>query len=191
MSVAPTFDGAVLCGGDSRRMGRDKALVEVGGEPMAARVAAALRTAGAERVTAVGGDGDALRSVGLDFAADRWPGEGPLGGLISALGTAGSGSIVAVVSCDLLRPDPAELARLVALVDSSEADAVIPLVDGRPQWLHGVWRRRVSAILEDVFASGERSLFGAVGGIEVDFVDGSRRSVYADADLPSDLPESL
>ena len=50
------FAGAVLTGGRSSRMGRDKATLPVDGVPMAARVADALRRAGAEPVLAVGGD---------------------------------------------------------------------------------------------------------------------------------------
>ena len=44
--MTPAFAGAVLCGGRSRRMGRDKALIEIGGVPLAMRVASAVRDAG-------------------------------------------------------------------------------------------------------------------------------------------------
>lgn len=169
-------------------MGRDKALVEVDGAAMAARVATALSAAGAATIAAVGGDADALTALGLDFVADRWPGEGPLGALVSALGAVGSESIVVVVSCDLVHPDPAEMHRLVERIEASAVDAVVPRVRDRAQWLHGVWRRRVAGVLENVFDSGERSLFGAAGGLEVDFVDVADTSAYLDADTPSDLP---
>ena len=46
--------GVVLTGGASRRMGRTKALVEIDGVPMAARVAAALAGAGCESVVLLG-----------------------------------------------------------------------------------------------------------------------------------------
>ncbi len=81
--------GAVLAGA-SRRMGPgiDKALVEVGGVAMARRVADALRAGGAEPVVAVGGDRSALGRIGLDGVDDRHPGEGPLGGVCTALAAA-------------------------------------------------------------------------------------------------------
>ncbi|MBA3282918.1 MAG: NTP transferase domain-containing protein, partial [Acidimicrobiia bacterium] len=46
-ATCPVVTGAVLCGGASRRMGEPKALVEIDGQPLAARVAAALAAAGA------------------------------------------------------------------------------------------------------------------------------------------------
>ncbi len=182
------FDGAVLCGGSSRRMGRDKALLEVDAEAMVSRVAAALMSAGAVSASAVGGDGAEITALGLDFVPDRWPGEGPLGGLVSTLDAVGSKPIVLVLSCDLLHPDPAEMRRLVERLDSSPADAVIPRVRDRAQWLHGAWRRRVAGVLEDVFDSGERSLFGAASGLEIEFVEVASDLPYADADTPLDLP---
>ncbi|MGH9187147.1 MAG: NTP transferase domain-containing protein, partial [Acidimicrobiales bacterium] len=46
-AVSAGWSGAVLCGGASRRMGRDKALLVVDGSALAVNVAEALRTAGA------------------------------------------------------------------------------------------------------------------------------------------------
>lgn len=187
--VAGRFDGYVLCGGASRRMGRDKALVEVDGTAMARRVADALRAAGADRVVAVGGDADALTGRGLHVVPDRWPGEGPLGGLITALDDAGGSAGVAVVlACDLTAPDPAAIARLVEHRARSACDAVVPVVEGRRQWLHGAWDRRTAGILADVFAAGERSLVGAALSLRIATLDDVAPTAVHDADRPEDLP---
>ena len=79
------FSGAVLTGGESRRMGRDKALVTVNGQALAVRVANVLAEAGATEVFCVGGDLVGLREQGLDARLDPRQGDGPLAGLISAL----------------------------------------------------------------------------------------------------------
>lgn len=186
--MTPAFDGAVLCGGNSRRMGRDKALVEVDGAPMAARVANALRSAGATAVVAVGGDRDALAALGFDHVPDDHPGDGPLGAVATTLRRVGTRPLVAVLGCDLVDPQPDVVRELVRRLDTGVADVVVPRVDGRAQWMHAVWRRRVSGVLADVFASGERSVFGAVHGLDVDFHDAGPTSAFHDADTPEDLP---
>ena len=82
--MAPPI-GAVLCGGASRRMGVDKAAVEVDGTPMARRVGDVLAAAGCSPVIAIGGDPTALGHLGLDVVDDGFPGQGPLGGILTAL----------------------------------------------------------------------------------------------------------
>src|SRR5688500_13149793 len=99
-------------------MGADKALLEIDGVPMALRVAGARRAAGADRVLAVGGDGAALADIGLQFVDDAWPGAGPLGGLVTALG-ASDADIVVVASCDLVEPSAAALRAVVDALRTS------------------------------------------------------------------------
>src|SRR5688500_8636208 len=135
------FSGAVLCGGSSSRMGRDKATLEVRGVAMAGRVAAALRDAGAAEVVAVGGDAAALRRIGLDVVPDDEPGAGPFPATLTALRQAGC-DVVAVLSCDLLAPDATAVRSLVTRLQSAapEVDGIVPVVAGQPQWTHAAWR---------------------------------------------------
>ena len=58
-----SIGGAVLCGGRSERFGRDKALVEINGQPMAEHVAAVVESAGCAPVVFVGGVGASLGSA--------------------------------------------------------------------------------------------------------------------------------
>lgn len=184
--AADRFDGYVLCGGASRRMGRDKALVEVDGVAMARRVADALASAGAERVVAVGGDADALRRLGLHVVPDGWPGEGPLGGILTALEDPdGAASVAVVLACDLTDPDPAAIVRTVQ--GRVGFDAAVPVVGGRHQWLHAAWDRRTAGILTDVFAAGERSVAGASLSLQVATLEQVPADAVHDADRPEDL----
>lgn len=80
----PTVPAYVLAGGRSSRMGRDKAFVEVEGQPMAARVARALREGGAEPVHLVGKD-PTLATLGLPWVPDREALHHPLVGAAAAL----------------------------------------------------------------------------------------------------------
>ena len=93
-------------------MGTDKALLVVDGQPLAVIVADALRTAGADRVVAVGGDLDGLRALGLDAVPDLHAGEGPLGGILTAL-DATTEDVVVVLACDLPGADPVAITTVV------------------------------------------------------------------------------
>jgi molybdopterin-guanine dinucleotide biosynthesis protein A len=75
----------ILCGGGSRRMGRDKALLDWGGRRAVDRVADLARAVGAEALIMAGAD------LGLPWVPDDEIGAGPVGGVLAgakALGTA-------------------------------------------------------------------------------------------------------
>lgn len=185
MTAAGPLGGAVLAGGASRRMGTDKALIALGGRPLVHRSVDALVGAGAEPVIVVGGDHQALGALGLSTVADRWPGEGPLGGIITAL-MALPNELVAVLSCDLLEPSPAAVAALVAAID--DADVAVPVVDERLQWLHAVWRSRSVSRIADQFASGTRAPRSVANALRVVEVAADDPRHFRDADRPEDLP---
>ncbi len=187
MVSPPAFSGAVLTGGASRRMGRDKALVEVAGRPLAVEIARVLGEAGAKEVFAVGGDLAALRHLGLAAVADDHPGEGPLGGLLTALGHASS-PVVVVLACDLVAPRPRAVRQVVAALHADrDLSCAVAVAGGRPQPLHGAWRRSARPALAALFDRGERAMHRAVaevGGAEVHGIDAG---ALADADTPADL----
>lgn len=171
-------------------MGRDKAVIAIGGRSLAGRVADAIGEAGADSVVAVGGDARALAAEGLTVVADREPGAGPLGGILGALAHHAAAEVVFVGACDLIAPSSTAIAGTVrALIDSPGADVAVPVVDGRRQWMHTAWRRGAAAALAVAFDAGERAVHAAVAasGLRMVEVEVARSSV-ADADAPSDLP---
>jgi len=105
MRTAP-FTGAVMAGGASRRMGRDKALLSLDGEPLWLRQARVLREAGAITVGVVRQREQTPLAVptGIALWHDAVGGAGPLAGLQAALG-AGETERVAVLAVDMPRID--------------------------------------------------------------------------------------
>lgn len=172
------FVGAVLCGGASSRFGQDKATYLHNGQPLAKIALHALLEAGASEVWSIGGDENALANMGFSAVPDDYPGEGPLGGLISALRLASGKlassklasnelpSICLVLSCDLPFASASSVREVVAaLACEPRADGAVPLgEDDIPQYLHGAWRVRCLSALKAVFADGGRSIRD---GIEV------------------------
>ena len=165
-------------------MGRDKALVPVEGTAMAVRVAAALRGAGASPVLAVGGDRPALVALGLEWVADRFPGQGPLGGLLSAFAAVPGAELVAVVATDLPRLTASVLR--TELSELAGHDVALARTD-RLEPLCGIWRiATCRPVLEAEFGRGQRSVHRAIEGLDVVevTVDASLlRNVNAPADL--------
>ena len=154
--------GAVLCGGLSTRMGRDKALVPYLGVPMARRVADALVAGGCATVVAVGGDDAGLSALGLAPIPDLHPAEGPLGAVITALGGHDHAEAVLVVGCDMPLLDGAAVGSLLsALREHPEADVAMGFTDRR-QPLFAAWRPSCLPELRRVFGAGERAIHRAV-----------------------------
>jgi molybdopterin-guanine dinucleotide biosynthesis protein A len=152
------FSAAVLTGGRSRRMGRDKAFIEVAGEPMVVRVVRTLRSAGATEVVAVGGDEDRLLAARVDhFRADLYPGEGPLGGVLVALEQA-STPLVVVVACDM--PDlTAEAVQTTVVALGADPSLAAAVADP----LCAAWRpARAVPVLRRAFGAGERAMTAAI-----------------------------
>ncbi|MGH9133943.1 MAG: molybdenum cofactor guanylyltransferase [Ilumatobacteraceae bacterium] len=179
--------GAVLVGGTSRRMGRPKATIEIGGSAMAARVASALDAAGCSPVRMVGGG---LPAGDLGFASvdDRWPGEGPLGGVITAIIDAGCDVVVA--ACDLPDLDAATVLAIRDAPGAGTADAVVAVTDrlepALARWNHGTLDRLMA-----MFASGERALHVALGRlavVEVVVDPAALRNVNTPGDLGGEAP---
>ena len=91
--------GAVLTGGASRRMGRDKALVEVGGRSLLVRAAAVLRGV-FQDVVVVGKRYEQDVAGSMPMLPDLRPGLGPVAGIHAALIHAYPRAVF-ILACDL------------------------------------------------------------------------------------------
>lgn len=156
--------GAVLCGGASRRMGVDKATIPIDGVPMARRVADALAAAGCAPVVAVGGDAEELGALGLTHLDDEFPGEGPLGGILTVLAVE---SPAVVVSCDVPYIRSETLVRLVEA--RGEHQAAIACTE-HVEPLCAVWSQSAMPVLRSRFHAGERAMHRAIEGLDVVWV---------------------
>lgn len=182
------FAGAVLTGGRSRRMGRDKATLPIDGVPLARRVADALLLAGATDVVGVGGDPAVLGpALGMEVVVDPL-GEGPLGGLAVALSRFPLHELVVVLGCDLLGASPMAIHAVVdALAADGAADVAVPLLDGVRQSMHGAWRVRTLGLVRHALDAGDRSVQSVLDRLAVVEVHDLDRAWLRDADTPDDL----
>jgi molybdenum cofactor guanylyltransferase len=98
MSEGAAIAGFVLVGGASRRMGRDKALLDYAGETLVQSVA--FEVAKAAGSVALLGDPVRYGHLGMRVVPDIIPGRGPMSGLHAALASTGA-EWVLLVACDL------------------------------------------------------------------------------------------
>jgi molybdopterin-guanine dinucleotide biosynthesis protein A len=180
--------GIVLTGGASSRLGRDKALVEVSGEALAARAARLLAVLAAPVVEAGPG-----RS-GLSAVTDDPGGSGPLSGVVAGareLDRLGWRGPVLVLACDM----PGVSGELLGKLASWPGDcSVIPHVGGHPEVLCARYSHDDLLIATDAFAAGERSLSRLVTRLSSPCLPGEQEwaevggaAAFADVDTPEDL----
>ena len=164
----PAGRGAiVLAGGRSRRMGRDKAALAVGGRTLVEHVVAQVRPHVAEVLVSVETPGR-LADLGLRVVADRQPGQGPMMGIGSALALA-THHLNLVVACDIPELPPDLVGRLFEAARA--ADAAVPvLAEGVRHPLLAVYHRRVLPRLEGLLAAGRRSVLDLLDACDVRYL---------------------
>lgn len=161
---AHDFTVAILIGGDSSRMGTDKATLEIDGVAMAERVSSAARDAGAAEILLIGGPQKRASGLTGTWKKDSFPGEGPLGGVITALKAATHDSVV-VLSCDMPYITPAVIASLVPPL--TEAQATVGRTD-RLNWTCSAWSKsECLPSLQSVWKRNERAIHRAAVLLDV------------------------
>lgn len=156
----------------------DRRLVQIAADAAAA--------AGARRLVTVGGDEAALTRLGYQWVPDRWPGEGPLGGIVTALSET-TGERVVVLACDHVATRPDAIVAVVDALAAHDADVALPIAGGRDQTLHAAWNRRCLGALMTRFGEGARSVHDGLAGLRVVRVTMDDDRWVADADTPAEL----
>ena len=165
--------GFVLAGGGSTRFGRDKALVEVNGVPMLLRLRALLGEVTSE-VNVIAAPGK-YAALGISAIADRWDGQGPLAGIITALlaseerGPGAQWNLV--IGCDMPFLTCEWLTYLVERAAASDADVVAPQSAQGLEPLCACWRATAAGELQRAFDEGVRKITQAMKRLRMEVLD--------------------
>lgn len=157
--------GVILAGGSSRRMGRNKALLEVDGTPIISRIYRTLAPLFHEVIVVTNSPLD------YDFlpcrkVPDIYPDCGSIAGLHSAL-TNSSMAHSFVTACDLPFLDP-DIIRHLCDLRSEEYDAVVPFSEGGQEPLHAVYASSLcKGIFENAILQGERKILDILGRMNI------------------------
>ena len=161
---------AVQAGGESLRMGQDKALALFRGRPLILRVLE--RLAGlADETLVTTNHPENLRSVlGLPLIPDLLPGHGALGGLYTAL-SAARHPLVAVVACDMPFANAGLLAAERDWLEADLADLVVPRTPLGTEPFHAVYRRETCLpLILEALQRGHRRVDSWFGQARVRYV---------------------
>ncbi len=179
---AMTTGGIVLCGGRSSRMGRPKAWLPLGGEPMLLRVVRVVASV-ADPVVVVAAGGQALPDLpaGIEVVRDAAEGNGPVQGLAAGLvALGGRVNAAAVTGCDTPFLTSDLLRRLIDL--RGAAAACVPVLDEIPRPLPGVYAVGVLPEVQALLAAGALRFGGLLDRVPTRFVHAAEL-VGTDPDL--------
>ena len=186
----------VLAGGESRRMGRPKALLEVGDGSLLAWIVGRLSAHFAETLVAAGSpDSGVPASPAFRLVYDLHRGLGPLAGIEAALAAARAETVFAV-ACDMPRVTP-ELAGL--LVAAAEGfDAAVPRVAGRSEPACAAYRRSAAGPIAAALGGGRLRAGEVLAELKVRYLEepelasvGASALSFANLNTPADYEEFL
>ncbi len=172
--------GVVLAGGESRRMGTDKAFLKVNGMPMVERVIGTLRSV-CDHIIVVTNSPEPYARMGVDVTADAFSDRGALVGIYSGLLRSRSDRSM-VVACDMPFLNAALIEYMTRV--AGEYDVVLPRVGEFIEPLHAVYRKALLPVIEYHLRSDRRRIRDIFPGLrirhitedEIDRFDPARRS---------------
>lgn len=157
--------GVILAGGRSRRMGQDKATLEVAGATLFDRTLTML--CGLFPRVLIAGDRPDLTRPEVPCVPDIYPGSA-LGGIHGAL-SAASTPWIFVVPCDLAYPDP-ELVRFI-LGHRDGCDIVLPRTPSGLEPVFALYHRNCLPAMEEMLARGDYRIYDFYDQVHVCYLD--------------------
>ena len=171
------FHGYVQAGGGSTRFGTDKAMVELGGKTLLVRTVELVASV-CEQTRIVAPSGK-YANAPVSIVGDKWPGQGPLGGILTALDfsdeklrvAGGERSWVLIVSCDMPFLTREWLACLCGRAVKSTAQVVVPESENGLEPLCACWRTDAAAMIQAAFDDGVRKVTEAMKRLRMEVLD--------------------
>jgi molybdopterin-guanine dinucleotide biosynthesis protein A len=159
----------ILAGGESSRMGTNKALLELGGMPLVVRTAHLVESASGTKPTIVGSP-EIYARLRLHAIRDDWPGAGPLGGIATAL-RASESPWNLIVACDLPYLTKAWLEHLIHRAKRSHADALVPLNDAGAEPLCAIYNKSSESAIWLALDRGVRKVTDGLAGLRAEHIE--------------------
>lgn len=158
----------IMAGGDSARMGRDKSMLLIEGQPMIKHILSRLRPH-FNQILISSNDISKYSFPGVEVVPDKVTGQGPLGGIASAL-KASANELNFVIACDIPQVDTVLMKMM--LRDCSDFDAVVPRISlSQYEPLFAVYKKYTLAAIEAALLSGNNRIIDALNSCRVKYID--------------------
>ena len=178
----------IMLGGLSTRMGRDKAMVTLGGKTLLERAVERWSGYGAGIQLSVGGaERLALAPDGIPAVSDVYAERGPLGGIHAGLSACETPlMLVVAVDSPFLTCEQAD----ILLQAIGEADACVYTIEGRPQPLFALYSRECRSLAETLILSGDNRTRLLLEGCETVYVPVDDATRFRNLNTPEELEKA-
>ncbi len=158
----------LLAGGDSTRMGQDKTMLPIDGQPMIKHIYEQLQPHFSQML--VSSSNASLHDfLGVTVVADEVAGRGPLVGIASAL-KASASNVNFVMACDMPEIDAGLIRAMLRQV--GDYDAVVPKVGPELyEPLFAVYKKSALPAIEQVLQSGSNRVIDCFDRCRVKYID--------------------
>ena len=164
----------VLAGGESSRLGRDKAFLEVKGQFLIESIIERLRQLSQE-VIIVADETDRYEELESTVVSDVYPGKGALGGIYSGVKRASNSSSL-VVACDMPFLNLSLLRYMQTLAVSY--DVVIPRIGHLSEALHAIYAKDCLPFMEEQLQQGDLRIIHFFPHVRVRYVEQEEIEVF-------------
>lgn len=148
----------ILAGGQSSRMGQNKALMRIGGARVIDRIAEEFEPV-SQKIIIVASDPEPYENIKADIIQDdpKYRGQGPLAGMYTGLKEVYDRPCL-IVACDMPFASANLGSELIAALEKEGCDAVIPVQEEQMHPLFGVYHSRIAGIIQETLEQGNRSV---------------------------------
>jgi molybdenum cofactor guanylyltransferase len=185
-----TLSTLLLAGGESRRMGRDKATIEFGGEPLWERQLKVLRALRPQKLFVSAREKPPWLPHDTELLIDDQPSRGPLSGLTKGLVTMRTTHLL-VLAVDVPFMTSDELGDLLAR--AMEGCGIVPMIRERAEPLAAIYPAEATVDFQAALSGSDFSLqsvvskLAEIGKVKLWSVQDEAANIYRSVNEPSDL----
>jgi molybdopterin-guanine dinucleotide biosynthesis protein A len=172
------FSLAIMAGGKSSRMGRDKAFMKIGGQTIIERILRRTAALGQTETIVITNQPDDYAHLGLPMFTDVIMDTGSLGGIYTAI-TYSQHEYTLVLACDMPFVSIPLLDYMLSYIHGeARYDVIVPRIDDYPQGLHAIYSKACLEPIHRRLETNRLKVIGFYDDVAVRYLDEAEYQVY-------------